>query len=101
MPTTSPHPASSQRDSDPELPSNFDPDLNPILAVHWFGINPHELRDVREVYWSLARQGYPPTTKTQWRCVGTPAMPSTNPDSTAHTLRSPQLKTRGNQHAHD
>ena len=50
-------------DSDPDLPANFDPDLNPILARHWFGIDPHELREVCEVYWSLAREVYPPTAE--------------------------------------
>jgi hypothetical protein len=63
MITISKCPASSRRYSEPELPSNFDPDLNPILAVHWFGINPYELRDVREIYWSLARQDYPPAAE--------------------------------------
>ena len=63
MRTTSTHPASSRRDCDPELPSNFDPDLNPILAVHWFGLDLQELLDVRQTWWGLARQGYPPTAE--------------------------------------
>ena len=63
MHTTSDSRRTPRRNSDPDPPPDFDPDLNPILAVHWFGINPHELRDVREVYWSRARQGYPPTAE--------------------------------------
>ena len=61
--TTTPDSTATWPSFNPDLPPGFDPDLNPILAVHWFGINPHELRDVREVYWSLARQGYPPTAE--------------------------------------
>ncbi len=46
-----------------DLPADFDPDQHPILACHWFGIDPHELHEVREVYWSLAREVYPPTAE--------------------------------------
>ena len=53
--------ATAWRDSDSDLPPDFDPDEHPILARHWFGIDPHELREVCEVYWSLAREVYPPT----------------------------------------
>ncbi len=42
-------------DSDPDLPANFDPDLNPILARHWFGIDPQELRDM---WWRQLRLGH-------------------------------------------
>ncbi len=43
-----------------QIPEDFDPAEFPIIATHFFGI---ELRDVREGYWSLARQGYPPTAE--------------------------------------
>ncbi len=38
-----------------DLPADFDPDLNPILARHWFGI---ELQDVRDLWWRQARLGH-------------------------------------------
>ncbi len=50
------HPASSRCSSDNTLPPDFDPDENPILAVHYFG---HGLHEVREVFWDLAREGHP------------------------------------------
>ncbi len=56
MPTTSPRPASSRCNSDDTLPPDFDPDENPILAVHYFG---HGLREVRGDFWDLARAGHP------------------------------------------
>ncbi len=37
------------------LPEDFDSERFPILAAHWFGLEP---RDVREVYWSPARLGH-------------------------------------------
>ena len=43
-----------------QIPEDFDPAEFPIIATHFFGI---ELRDVREVYWSLARQGFSPTAE--------------------------------------
>ena len=47
--------ASSQRYSEPDLPPpDFDPDLHPILARHWFGIYPH---GVSALWWSLTKQG--------------------------------------------
>jgi len=61
MPTTSPRPASSRCNSDDTLPPDFDPDENPILAVHYFG---HGLREVCEVFWSLTRQGHPPPAES-------------------------------------
>ena len=42
-------------DSDPDLPANFDPDLNPILARHWFRIDPQELGDM---WWRQLRLGH-------------------------------------------
>ena len=45
----------------PDLPQDFDPDKNPILAVHYFGL---ELREVCEVVWSLARQVHPPPAES-------------------------------------
>ena len=50
--TTSTCSASSRRNSDPDLPADFDPDLHPILARHWFGIG---LQDVRDLWWRQAR----------------------------------------------
>jgi hypothetical protein len=46
-----------ERRPNPDLhhPRDFDPDEYPILARHWFGL---EARDVREVFWDLARQGH-------------------------------------------
>ena len=60
MHTTSDSRRTTRRDSDPDLPPDFDPTEHPILSRHWFGIDPDELRDVRETWWDLARQGYPP-----------------------------------------
>jgi hypothetical protein len=37
------------------LPEDFDSERFPILATHWFGLEP---RDVRKFYWSLARDGH-------------------------------------------
>lgn len=38
------------------IPSpGFDSKACPILATHWFGLEP---QDVREVYWNLAREGH-------------------------------------------
>ncbi len=48
---------------EPDFPPDFNPDLHPILAVHWFGLDPQELLDVRQTWWGLARQGYPPTAE--------------------------------------
>ena len=42
------------------IPKGFDAAEFPILATHFFGI---ELRDIRETWWNLARQGYPPTAE--------------------------------------
>ncbi len=44
------------------VPTGFNPDEFPIIATHFFGI---ELRDVRETWWDLARQGYPPTAESE------------------------------------
>ena len=43
------------------LPGDFDSERFPILATHWFGLEP---QDVREVYWSLVRQGHPPPAES-------------------------------------
>jgi hypothetical protein len=53
--TTSTRPASSRCNSDLELPADFDPDQHPILACHWFGIDPQELRDL---WWRQLRLGH-------------------------------------------
>jgi len=45
----------------PIAPPGFDPKEYPILGTHWFGLEP---QDVREVYWSLARQGHPPPAES-------------------------------------
>ncbi len=42
------------------IPEHFDPAEFPIIATHFLGI---ELRDVRETWWDLARQGYPPAAE--------------------------------------
>ncbi len=34
-----------------DLPPDFDPDLNPILARHWFGVHPN---GVSALWWRLA-----------------------------------------------
>ncbi len=39
-------PLAPQDTDDLNVPTDFDPDLSPILARHWFGIKPHELRDL-------------------------------------------------------
>ncbi len=38
-----------------DLPEDFDPKSHRILATHWFGLEP---RDVREVYWNQVRFGH-------------------------------------------
>lgn len=49
MPSTmAPGPTATGANSDPDLPADFDPGLNPILARHWFGI---EFQDVRDLWW--------------------------------------------------
>ena len=55
MDTTIPSRRLERRNSDPDLPADFDPDLHPILARHWFGI---ELQDVRDLWWRQARLGH-------------------------------------------
>ena len=52
---------SFRKATEPDLPQDFDPDENPILAVHYFGL---ELREVCEVFWSPARQGHPPPAES-------------------------------------
>ncbi len=55
MPTTIAHPASSRTESDDTLPPDLDPEINPIIATHFYGV---DLRDVRQVFWNFARQGH-------------------------------------------
>ena len=55
--TTTPDSSATGQSSDPALPPDLDPETHRIIATHFFGI---ELRDVRETWWELARQGYPP-----------------------------------------
>ena len=43
-----------RRDSDPDLPPKLDPDEQPILARHWFGL---DLSEVCQVFWNQARLG--------------------------------------------
>ena len=52
-------PATGQS-SDPALPPDLDPETHRIIAMHFYGV---DLRDVRETWWDLARQGYPPTAE--------------------------------------
>ncbi len=40
--------------SNPELPPDLH-ETHPIIARHYFGL---ELREVREIFWDLARLGY-------------------------------------------
>ncbi len=63
MSITNPKRRLERHNFDPDLPPDFDPTACPILAAHWFGIDPYELRDVRDTWWDLARQGYPPTAE--------------------------------------
>ncbi len=49
-----------QPDHDSDLPPGLDPEACPIIATHYFGV---DLTDVRQTWWSLARQGYPPTAE--------------------------------------
>ena len=44
-----------RRNSDPDLPANFDPTEHPILAVHWFGVHPH---GVSALWWRFAGLGH-------------------------------------------
>ena len=60
MDTTIPKRRLERPDSEDNFPIDFDPQACPILAAHYFGL---ELRDVREVFWSRARQGYPPAAE--------------------------------------
>ena len=54
MPITSKHPASSRWcNSGDTLPPDLS-ETHPIIAQHYFGL---KLRDVRETWWSFARQG--------------------------------------------
>ena len=50
------------RSSNPELPPDLDPEIYPIIAQHFYGL---DLRDVRETWWDLARQGYPPAAEAE------------------------------------
>jgi hypothetical protein len=43
-----------------QIPRGFDPAEFPIIATHFFGI---ELLDVRQTWWGLAQQGFPPTAE--------------------------------------
>ncbi len=61
MHTTSDSRRTTRRNSDPDFPADLDPEIYPIIAQHFYGL---ELREVREVYWSLARQGHPPPAES-------------------------------------
>ena len=54
MRTTICRPASSRISSGDTLPPDLH-ETHPIIAQHYFGL---ELREVREVFWDLARLGY-------------------------------------------
>ena len=54
MTIISDRPASSRIDPNISLPPDLDPEINPIIARHFYGV---DLRDVRETWWSFARQG--------------------------------------------
>ena len=54
MTTTSNGTASSRSASGDTLPLDLH-ETHPIIAQHYFGL---ELREVREVFWDLARQGH-------------------------------------------
>jgi hypothetical protein len=49
--SNSTYPPSPQAD----VPIDFDPDLNPILARHWFGVHPH---GVTSLWWRFAGLGH-------------------------------------------
>ena len=63
MPITSKHPASSRWcNSRDTLPPDLS-ETHPIIAQHFFGLKP---RDVRETWWSFARQGVEGNPATSW-----------------------------------
>ncbi len=41
--------------SNPELPPDLDPETHRIIAMHFYGV---DLREVREVFWNQFRLGY-------------------------------------------
>ena len=47
--------ATAWRNSDPDLPPDFDPDLHPILTRHWFGVHTH---GVSSLWWRFAGLGH-------------------------------------------
>ncbi len=54
MRTTICRPASSRISSGETLPSDLVPEIYPIIAMHFYGV---DLRDIREVFWNQARLG--------------------------------------------
>ncbi len=43
-----------------DLPPDLNPETHRIIATHFYGV---DLSDVRQTWWGLARQGYPPTAE--------------------------------------
>ena len=58
MPSTiAPDSTATGANSDPELPSDLDPETHPIIATHFYGLDLREAREVPEVYWNQVRLG--------------------------------------------
>ncbi len=56
--TIAPDSTATGANSDPELPPDLDPEIYPIIARHFYGVDLREVREVREVFWNQFRLGY-------------------------------------------
>ena len=53
--TTTPDSPATGQSLDPALPPDLDPETHRIIAMHFYGV---DLREVREVFWNQFRLGY-------------------------------------------
>ncbi len=53
--TTTPDSPATGQSSDPDLPPDLDPEIYPIIAQHFYGL---DLRDIRQVFLNHVRLGH-------------------------------------------
>ncbi len=56
--TIAPDSPATGLESRPDLPPDLDPEIYPIIARHFYGVDLREVREVREVFWNQFRLGY-------------------------------------------
>ena len=70
------------------IPKDFDAAEFPIIAVHYFGV---DLRERREIWWDLARQGFRRRPSREWFCSREVDRERTEPTAGATSGRRPHL----------